>query len=95
MAKITFKAKVQEMDPFLGGYQYVTVPKLERRHCDMHAFRIHPKFGSYANSDLFPNILARQREALFGSNGRLRLDAIPENVTVDTSGFLAVVTIEL
>jgi hypothetical protein len=61
----------------------------------MSAFRSHPKYGSYANSDLFLGILRRVRSELFGDMGLVNLNALPANVTVDTSGFLAQVTIEL
>ena len=97
MARITFKAKVQEMGNCSGGvaYRYVTVPKLECKHCDMAAFRSHPKFGGYANSDLFPGMLARIASGLKAGSLGLRLDRLPPNVTVDESGFLAVVAVEV
>jgi hypothetical protein len=59
----------------------------------MREFRQHPKWGSYANSDLFEGILREIRTKHFGGSGVLKLDSIPEGVTVDTSGFLAQVTI--
>uniref|UniRef100_UPI00195314A5 hypothetical protein n=1 Tax=Klebsiella pneumoniae TaxID=573 RepID=UPI00195314A5 len=63
-----------------------------RTHCDMSAFRRHPRYRSYANSDLFPGMLARiAHEA--APNAYLRLDRLPDNVVVDRSGFLALVTI--
>lgn len=95
MAKIEFRGKVERvhnMDDTLA-YEMIKIPKLERRHCDMPAFRQHSKFGGLANSDLFPNILKRIASDL-GGNGYLRLDRIPANVTVDRSGFLAKVEIE-
>lgn len=89
-ATITFKAK---LDKELG---LIKLPVLTRNHCDMNAFRTHPKHGSYANSDLFPAMLARIKSEVFGQGKLfLRLDSIPENVSVDTSGFLAVVTITI
>lgn len=94
MATITFKAKPQTMlniDDTVA-YRYVPVPTLARKHCDMHAFRTHPKYGTWANSDLFPGVLARIAQDTFGGS-MLKLDRIPDNVTVDESGFLAVVTI--
>jgi hypothetical protein len=74
-------------------YRFIQVPTLARRHCNMPAFRKHPKFGGLANSDLFPNILARIRRDVTQAGGYIRLDRLPPNVTVDCSGFLAVVTI--
>jgi hypothetical protein len=94
MATIVFKSKIREVVNMDGtlAWKYVGVPVFQRKHCDMHAFRFHPKYGTYANSDLFPNMLGRIRESLF-PNGSLRLDRIPENVSVDDSGFLAEVTV--
>ena len=96
MATIRFKAKpevIYNMD-MTEAYRRIKVPKLSRSHCDMASFRKHPKFGPYANSDLFANLLAKQlRDRAIKEY--IRLDQIPESVTVDTSGFLAVVTIEL
>lgn len=97
MAKVTFKAKAETIryaDDSLAWRQ-IKVPKLGRKHCDMSAFRSHPKIGSFANSDMFPAILARHVKAL-GISERIRLDQpLPEGVTIDESGFLAVVTIEI
>jgi len=96
-AKIQFRAKVAELFYVSGesAGKRIQVPTLKRCHCDMREFRLHPKYGSYANSDLFDGMLSRIRSGLFGESGILKLDAIPEGVTVDTSGFLAQVTIEV
>lgn len=94
MPNIKFKAKVRTMynvDDTVA-YQYIEVPEFTRSHCDMNEFRKHDKF--YANSDLFPAILRRIKRDVFGGK-HLRLDAVPPNVTVDTSKFLAVVTVEV
>jgi hypothetical protein len=96
MPNITFKAKVEtvyHMDDSVA-YQRIKVPKIERRHCDMAAFRNDPKFGGLANSDIFPNVLRRaMRDAGIGEY--IRLGSLPENVEIDTSGFLAQVTIRI
>jgi len=94
MASISFKAKVETVYNIDDSVAYlrVKVPKLERKHCDMQAFRFHPKFGGIANSDLFPNALERLRRDRLGDY--VRLDKIPENVTIDTSGFLAKVSFD-
>lgn len=94
-ATVTFKSKVQELVNADGSpvYRYVPVPQLTRSHCDMQAFRNHPKFGSYANSDLFPAMLARIRKDLLAGGLGLRLDQLPANVQVDDSGFFAKVTV--
>jgi hypothetical protein len=93
MAKIEFKSKIRTMHSAGGEelYRYIDVPALDRKHCDMAAFRNHPKYGGYANSDLFKGMLSHIRKGMFGDGGKLRLDAIPAGVTVDASGFLAVV----
>lgn len=92
---IKFKAKIQtiyDMDDSIA-YRGVKVPKLTASHCDMAAFRKHPKYGGFANSNMFPGILARIAKEK-GLKNFIRLDAIPEGVKIDMSGFLAVVTIE-
>jgi hypothetical protein len=88
MATISFKTKI-------GRAGMVVVPTLKRSHCDMAAFRSHAKYGMFTNSDLFPSVLARIRRDLIGSDSRnyIRLDSLPTNVSVDLSGFLAVITI--
>lgn len=96
MAKISFRAKSQKMfnmDDTLA-YEYVTVPAFKRSHCDMHAFRTHSKYGSYANSDLFLGMLARIRKDRFNS-GILKLSEVPEGVTVDATGFLVLVEFDV
>lgn len=90
MAKITFKVKIQEM---YDGKKYINVPVFKRSHCDMNVFRVHPKYGAYTNSDLFPAMLQRIRKEVTGSI--IYLNNIPENVKIDTSGFLAVVSFEV
>jgi hypothetical protein len=87
MAQITFRAKVRN--------GFIDVPQFKRSHCDMAAFRKHPRWGGLANSDLFPNVLARIRRDMIGSDSRnyIRLESLPAGVTVDCSGFLASVTV--
>ena len=58
-------------------------------------FRSHKLYGGLANSDLFPNILRRIRRDKFGQYGQIRLDRIPEGVTVEDEGFMCKVTIEV
>lgn len=96
MPNVSFKAKVQtvyNMDDTIA-YQFVQVPELKRAHCDMSAFRSHPRYSAYANSDLFPNLLKRAVEVA-GVGKVIRLDKPLERVTIDTSGFLARVTINV
>lgn len=92
-ATIQFKTKVRNVynaDETLS-HRIVMVPVFTRAHCDMDAFRRHPKYGGIANSTLFPNALTKIRRDV--TRDYIRLDRIPECVTVDESGFLAVVTV--
>lgn len=95
---VTFKAKVRRMlnPDDTVAYRYVDVPEtFGRQHCDMQAFRNSARFGHFANSDLFPGML-RHAVAQTGikPGGRLKLDGpLPDGVTVDESGFLAVVSV--
>ena len=94
MAQIEFRAKVEQiynMDD-TPAFQRIKVPALDRKHCDMNAFRKHPKFGGFANSDLFRNVLTKIRRERLGEY--IRLDRVPEGVKIDTSGFLAVVSFD-
>jgi hypothetical protein len=93
-ATIQFKSKLRTARNFDGtlAYQYAPIPTLTRSHCDMAAFRKHPRYGGIANSDLFANALAKIKRDL---DGNIRLDRIPNNVTVDDSGFLCAVTVEV
>lgn len=98
MAKIQFRAKVRTLhyvDDKYPPYSVIDVPQFKRSHCDMHAFHMHPKYGAYANSDLFPAMLRRIRADRFMKRDYFRLDAVPEGITVDTSGFLATVTFDV
>lgn len=97
MATITFKAKAARevtRDNVATGVYIIPVPTLTRGHCDMAAFRNHPKYGGLANSDLFGSALTRISRDTFKWQ-RIRTDEVPPNVTVDLSGFLAVVTVEV
>ena len=100
-ARISFKAKVESVyapDGAAVAYRIVRVPVLARRHCDMNAFRRHPKYGGLANSDLFAGVLARIWRDVFDCRDYrpfIRLDQLPAGVTVDESGFLAVVSVDV
>jgi hypothetical protein len=94
-ATITFKAKAQELANADGSiaYRFVSVPQFTRSHCDMQAFRNHPKFGGYANSDLFPAMLARIRREIVSGGLGLRLDQLPDNVQANEKGLLTEIKI--
>lgn len=91
----TFKAKAEPVDTQSGRhYALIRVPRPTRRHVDMVEARRSKKFGPYANSDLFPGMLARAlRDA--GVGMVLETDRLPPNVRVCLGGFLAVVTVVL
>jgi len=101
MFTLTFRTKVQRPTYADGtpARPYVTLPSPERRHVDdMHNARMSRKYGPYANSDLFPGMLRRIVASVAKPVGetsfRLHLDEpLPPGVTVDTGGFLAVVSI--
>ena len=97
MAKITFKSKKRTVFYVDGSlaYECLDIPELKRSPCDMHAFRTHKKYGSYANSDLFPGMLKRIRADVFRGKNLVYLHDIPPGVTVDASGFLCVVSFEV
>ena len=97
MATIQFKTKIHSLDYVDGtfAYKYIKVPELTRSHCDMDSFRRHPKYCDFVNSDLFKNILTKIRRDRVNLDGWIRLDKLPEGVSIDTKGFLAVVTIEV
>lgn len=95
MATITFRAKAHAVESPDGSTAYIMidVPTFKRSHCDMDAFRRHARYGGLANSDLFQNALARIRRDMAPA-GFIRTDRLPANVSVDLSGFLALVTID-
>ena len=93
MATIKFKSKPVPITTPQGDYMAVRVPTIKRHHCDMAAFRKHPKYGSYANSDLFPAMLKRVAEDRLGNY--VPVDNPPPDVHVDTTGYLAVVTLDV
>ena len=96
MPTVRFKAKpetIYNMDE-TPAWTWVKVPKLTRTHCDMDAFRQDVRFRSYANSDLFLSLLTRTLEKA-GIKSHIRLDDIPNFVTIEPVGFLYTVTIEV
>ncbi len=99
MLTVTFKAKLQQMlnPDKTPAYMFVKVPaRPGRQHCNMCEFRTHKQFRDFANSDVFPSMLIRALSNIGVKPGSLlRLDKAPEHVSIDTSGFLAVVTINL
>lgn len=92
---ITFRAKklpVYGRDDKVCFYE-IKVPKITTRHCDMNEFRASERFGGYANSALFPAMLARALSE-DGILPYIALTNLPDNVTVK-DGYLTEVTIKL
>lgn len=92
MAFIQFKTKVRKLtnaDDTVSDY--IELKRTLTRHdCDLK-----PHQHTYYNSDLFPAMLNRAYKAVIGNREWIRLSDVPESMSVDTSKFLAVVTIEL
>ena len=61
---------------------------LSRRDCNLR-----PHEDAYYNSDMFVGMLNRAHKAATGGREWCRLADLPAGVTVDTTGFLATVTI--
>jgi hypothetical protein len=98
MARITFKAKpvkVWEAEGDKLAFHSVQVPQFQRKHCDMDGFRSHRKYGGFANSDLFPAMLARIRRDIFGGRDWFKLESPPEGVTVQPGSLLYSFTVEV
>ncbi len=91
-ATVTYKAKVREMlNAADAVVPYVDFKRtLSRRDCDLK-----PHTHDYYNSDLFPAMLNGAYRAAIGNREWCELSALPAGVTVDTSGFLATVTVRL
>jgi len=89
MAMITFKTKIKHGI----SKDYINVPMITSKHCDMGEFRKHSKFGKIANSVLFEHAL-RKHLMEIGVSNIIWLTRIPNGVTV-IPGFLATVIIEV
>ena len=95
MALLQFKTKGEKV--WLTDTTFQTrfaIPKtLNSKHCDMAAFRQHPKYGDYANSVFFPSMLKRAIDLLY-PKGYVTNENKTENTTIK-DGFLTVISIEL
>lgn len=99
---ITFRAKIVEteaIDSDTVVERRIKVPALTASHYDNNGTRMagEPLGGGSAMAQrMFAAWLARAARAVgVTPGGYLDLDALPASVTVDTSGFLAVVTVRL
>jgi hypothetical protein len=95
MLTITFKTKIKPVhyaDDSLA-YKGFPLPKTLARYADRQAFRQSKRFGSYANSDLFEALLAREVKRL-GVPAYIKLGSVPACVTIEP-GFMSTVTISI
>lgn len=95
MATIKFKTKMEVMEDTRLEKDIKTwnIPKIKKHHCNMNEFRSHSKFGGYANSDLFLQIVNGIVKKLFPL-GFLREDDLLDIVEI-REGFLSIITIDL
>ena len=92
MGTITFRTKVRHIREADGTQsEYIPLKKtLTRQDCDLK-----PHQHSLYNTDFFPSVLMKAYRRIVGERTFVRLSELPDGVTVDTSGFLAVVTVSL
>lgn len=89
VATLTYKTKVREFAD--NGGRYIDYKKTFSRHdCNLK-----PCDHDYYNCDMFPGMLNRAATAAQGNKTWCRLEDLPECITLDDSGFLAVVTIHI
>jgi len=90
---IQFRAKIRE---FVDGERYFDLKRtIGAKDADRDALRRHPVFGAYANSNLMDGILRGHVSRIFRNRDWCSMNELPPGVTVDDSGFLAVVSIEI
>ena len=90
-AVITYKVKVKQIG--IAG-ETATEPYIEyKREIGRHDCDIRPHQHEYYNSDLFISMLKGAHKAATGGKQWCRLSQLPPSVAVDTSGFLAVVSV--
>ena len=84
---IQYKTKVKK---FSDGRKYIDYKKtIEKKD-----FVGKPHEHNLYNSDLFKNCMNRCYKAIIGEYKRWEfIDSLPHGVSIDTSGFLAIVTI--
>jgi hypothetical protein len=92
-ATVTFKTKVRHMQDGDTGttFEYIDY----KRELSRHDCNLKPHQHDYYNSDLFPSMLKRAYETAIGGRPWVRLSCLPENVTVNSTGFLAIVTVRI
>jgi hypothetical protein len=93
-AIITYKTKVRQMHTDNGLVDYIDFKAVvSRKDCNLK-----PHQHDYYNCDMFPSMLNRAHKEATHSNEWKRwclLSELPDAVTVDTTGFLATVTVQI
>ncbi len=99
MLQVKWKAKAYPGAIFSGEAErpFVPVKKSLSRNdvVDLGAFRTHPRWGGFANSDLASGIVRRLVKGRIGNRTFIDTANLPEGVEVDLSGFLATVTVNV
>lgn len=85
---ITYKTKVKNLST---GEQFIDYKKtVTRKDCDLLPHQ-HPMY----NSDFFGGILNKAHKKAINNRDWCRLSELPSNVSIDTTGFLAEVSIKI
>jgi hypothetical protein len=92
MVRVIFQAKIHTT---VDSGRWVEVPRLCLQHCVVEDFKAHHNWRKVISSLKLDEILEEHTNRLFGGVRRLDLNAVPEGVSVDVFGALAIVTIDL
>ncbi len=92
MVRVIFQAKVHTS---VDSGRWVEVPRLCLQHCVVEDFKAHTSWRKLISSLELDETLEAHTNRLFGDARRLDLNAVPEGVSVDVFGALAIVTINL
>ncbi|MDX7689936.1 hypothetical protein SJS37_19585 [Aeromonas caviae] len=92
MVRVIFQADVKTS---VDNKMWVKVPRLYREHCVAEDFKISPIWRAIFFSQDINEILEAYRDKLFGGSHFIDIHTLPEGVTVDLFGLLAIVTIDL
>lgn len=87
-AQVSFKTKVKRLED--GRLYIIFKRKIGRTDCNLKAYE-----HRYYNSDLFETMLNRAYAEAIGNLEWATLCNLPNSVSVDTSGFLAVVKVDI
>jgi hypothetical protein len=93
--EISFRAKVEHLD---GERWRVKFPRFTASHIRLDVLRKSPVWGSLANSSLLAGALDRAARKAIGCSrdaAYIYSDRLTPAVQVDTSKFLAVVTVDI